>query len=179
MAVLLHLRRERTATSRLNRQPELLFHLTDGGHGEARPIHGGVGAGALGVEQPAIFDEQQAHRDDRRHVIERLVVLVWITVGVQRFAAAIIDSQPGLRFLRVRHEKSTTGVPLQRWRKAHLLLNIETSVGQPPKKHWQVGVAQPTVERACVGKLNTVTGARADLVVEIFCVTAQPERLQL
>ncbi len=178
MTVFLHLRCQGTAASRLDRQAELLLDLADRRHGETWPIHRGVGTWAAGVEQSAILDEQQAHRDDRRYVIEGLVVLVRITVGIQGLASTIVDGQSCLGFLRIGYEEAAVHVAQQRRRKTHLLLHAEPPLGQPFQERRQGRIAQTAVEWSCLGKFDTTARTGLELVVQILGVTVKPQRLQ-
>ncbi|MNE03067.1 hypothetical protein D3C80_955560 [compost metagenome] len=122
MPVFFQLGRQGTAARRLAGQGQVLRHLGIGGLGKARPVHGGVVQRVVGVEQVAVFDEQQAVDNDRRDRGEVGVQVLRVMKLVQRIALAVGDRQAGLNFFGVGNEKAVIDVVHQRRRKARLLV---------------------------------------------------------
>src|SRR5690606_37130213 len=93
--------------------------------------------------------------------------------------AAVVNAQPGLEFLCVGHEEVVADVTLQCRREMHLLLYGKAAARQPLEEARQLRIAQPAVERPGLGEMDTGTDARLELIVEVFRVATQPQRLQL
>ena len=73
---------------------------------QARPFDRRIHAGALGVEQLAVLDEQQRRHQQRRHRLEAVVDPLRVTGAVERLVAAVAQGQAGLVFFAVDGEQT-------------------------------------------------------------------------
>src|SRR5690606_24336884 len=143
------------------------LHLSEGCPGEARPVHRRIGQWPPGIEQPAVFDKQQTHGYQRRHILEGIAVLMRITVVAERLTAAVVNAQPGLEFLCVGHEEAVADVTLQCRREMHLLLYGKAAARQALEKIRELRIAQQAIERPGLGEVDAGTDAGLELIVEI------------
>ncbi|MNO78378.1 hypothetical protein D3C76_695140 [compost metagenome] len=179
MAVLLKLRRQGTAASRLAGQGKVLGHLAVGRLGEARPVDRRVVARVLAVEQVAVFDEQQAvddHRRDRRKV---RVQVLRVVVLVERVATAVGDRQAGLDLLDIGGEQAVIDVVHQGWRELHLFADQVVALEQARQELAQGAVAQAFVERPFTGVDDGIAGAWLQRIGEGGGQLAEFPRLQV
>ena len=105
MAIFLQLRGQGAAAGRLAGQGQVLGDLAVGGLGKAWPVHCRVVTWVLGIQQVAVFDEQQAVDHHGRDRCKVRVQVLGVVVLVQRVAAAVGDRQAGLDFLDIGREQ--------------------------------------------------------------------------
>ena len=179
MAVLFQLRGQGTPASGLAGQGQVLGHLAVGCLGKAWPVHGRVVARVLGVEQVAVFDEQQAVDHHRRDRCKVRVQVLRVVVLVQRVATAVGDRQAGLDFLDVGHEQPVIDVVHQRWRELHLLADQVVALKQAWQEFAQCAVAQAFVERPFPRVDDGIAGAWLQRIGQRAGQFAEFSRLQL
>ncbi len=166
VTVLLQLRRQGAAPGGLPRQAQQLGDLRPGRHAEARPVHGRVGQGLLGVEQKTVLDEQQALHHQGRDRFEVRIQLLRVLELIDRRGAAVGDGQPGLDLFRVGHEQAFFDVAHQRRRKPRLGLDHVVALEQARQELPQRAVAQAPVERAGARVDDGIAGPRLHRIAQ-------------
>ncbi|CDF97041.1 hypothetical protein BN844_2896 [Pseudomonas sp. SHC52] len=166
VAVLFQLRRQGAAPGGLSRQAQQLGHLRPRRHAEARPIHRRVGLGLAGIEQEAVFDEQQALHHHGGDGVETRIQLLWVLELIQRRGTAIGDGQAGLDLFRIGHEQAFSDVVHQGRRKPRLGLDHVVALEQSRQELPQRAVAQPPIEWASTGIDNGIAGPRLQRVAQ-------------
>ena len=107
VAELLDLGRQRAAASApATAQVDLAQGLAEGDPGQAAPVDRRVVFGMRGVEQVAVFDEEQRLDQHGRNGLEAGVLQAGILAVVKGMVVAVENAQAGLRFFAINREKA-------------------------------------------------------------------------
>ena len=107
VAELLDLGRQRAAASApAATEVDLAQGLAEGDPGQAAPVDRRVVFGMRGVEQVAVFDEEQRLDQHGRNGLEAGVLQAGILAVVKGMVVAVENAQAGLRFFAINREKA-------------------------------------------------------------------------
>lgn len=176
---LLDLRGQGAAAGGVGVGVELLGQLGPGGLEEARPVHRRVEVRALGVEQVAVLDEQQAGHQQRRDVLEARIVALRVAEVEHRLATAVGDVQSGAGLFPVGRVQAVADVLQQRRREARLAGDGIALLVQAADELGQGDVAQALVEGALGRPDEGGAGAVLDAVAQLRGPVGQGLRLML
>ena len=178
VAELLDLRGERAATFGGERQAEASPNVQQPCLREPLPVERRIMPRALGPQQLAVLDEQQALDDERRHVLVALEEQSSGPCVEHHLPACTADHETAARLLAIRRRDAETGKLRRRLGHLRLLGDPIASQQEPVGEFRQAGVTELLIVRPAAGKYDPGARAGTDIVGELGGVAGEDAGLQ-
>ena len=159
MAELFDLGRERAGAAFVEAGHDEPHEAAEDRQREAVPLDRGVVLGIMVVEEIAIFDEQQAVRDQRRDAREIAERVQRETGAVDLVAAAVVNPEAGAVLLGVDREGAEIDKAVKPLRPARLPFDREMALLESARELRQRDIAEPFVVGPVLGEADRVAGA--------------------